>query len=177
MDLTNKKCLMAYYSRRGQNYVSGRIVDLKVGNTEVVANMIQKITGGVLFHIESVTAYPKNYTEAAEVAKNELRAKARPKLTRQVENMGSYDVVFLGYPNWWGTMPMPVFTFLESYDFSGKTIVPFCTHEGSGMGHSEQDIAKACPKATMLKGIAIHGTDASSAGPNVPGWIDELSIS
>ncbi len=177
MNVTNKKCLIAYFSRKGQNYVSGRIVDLKVGNTEVVANMIQKITGGVLFHIESVTAYPKDYTEATEVAKNELRAKARPKLTRQVGNKGAYDVIFLGYPNWWGTMPMPVFTFLESYDFSGKTIVPFCTHEGSGLGHTEQDIAKACPKASVLKGIAIHGTSASSAGPDVSSWIDELSIS
>ena len=177
MNATNKKCLIAYFSRKGQNYVSGRLVDLKVGNTEVVANMIQKITGGDMFHIESVTAYPKNYTEATEVAKNELRAKARPKLTGRVENMGAYDVIFLGYPHWWGTMPMPVYTFLESYDFSGKTIVPFCTHEGSGMGHSEKDIAKACPKATVLKGIAIHGTNASSAESEVSKWIDGLSIS
>ncbi len=87
MNLTNKKCLIAYFSRKGQNYVSGRLVDLKVGNTEVVANMIQKITGGDMFHIESVTAYPNDYTETTEVAKNELRAKARPKLTGQVENM------------------------------------------------------------------------------------------
>ena len=177
MNATDKKCLIAYFSRNGQNYVSGRIVDLKVGNTEVVANMIQKITGGDMFHIESVTAYPKDYKEATEVAKNELRAKARPKLTGQVENMGAYDVIFLGYPHWWGTMPMPVFTFLESYDFSGKTIVPFCTHEGSGMGHTEQDIAKACPKATVLKGIAIHGTSASSAESSVSSWIDKLNIS
>ena len=174
MALTDKKCLIAYFSRKGQNYVSGRIVDLKVGNTEVVAKMIQKITGGDMFHIESVTAYPKDYTEATEAAKNELRAKARPKLTRQVENMGAYDVIFLGYPNWWGTMPMPVFTFLESYDLSGKTIIPFCTHEGSGMGHSEQDIAKTCPKAIVLKGIAIHGTNASSSDANVSSWIKGL---
>jgi flavodoxin len=177
MALTDKECLIAYFSRKGLNYASGRIVDFNVGNTEVVANMIQRMTGGDMFHIESVTAYPKDYTEATEVAKNELRAKARPKLTRQAENMAVYNVIFLGYPNWWGTMPMPVFTFLESYDFSGKTIVPFCTHEGSGMGHSEKDIAKACPKATVLKGIAIHGTNASSAGSDVSYWIDWLSIS
>ena len=177
MNLTNKKCLIAYFSRKGQNYVSGRIVDLKAGNTEVVANMIQKITGGVLFHIESVIAYPKGYTETTEVAKNELRAKARPKLTGHVENMGAYDVIFLGYPNWWGTLPMPVFTFLESYDFSGKTIVPFCTHEGSGMGHTEQDIVKACPKATVLKGIAVQGASASSADSKVSSWIDGLGFS
>ena len=176
MNLTNKKCLIAYFSRKGQNYVSGKIVDLKVGNTEVVAKMIQKRTGGVLFHIETVNAYPKDYTETTEVAKNELRAKARPKLTSQVENMGAYDVIFLGYPNWWGTPPMAVFTFLESYDFSGKTILPFCTHEGSGMGHSEQDIVKACPKATLLKGIAIHGSNASSAASEVSSWIDKLSV-
>ena len=91
--------------------------------------------------------------------------------------MGAYDVIFLGYPNWWGTMPMPVYTFLESYDFCGKLIVPFCSHEGSGMGHSERDIAKACPKATVLKGIAIHGSSASSAVSNVSSLIDELSIS
>jgi flavodoxin len=177
MKAKDKKCLVAYFSRKGKNYVSGKIVDLKIGNTEVVANMIQKITGGDMFHIESVTAYPKDYTEATEVAKNELRDKARPKLTGQVEDTGAYDVIFLGYPNWWGTMPMPVYTFLESYDFSGKTIVPFCTHEGSGMGHSEKDIAKVCPKATVLEGIAIHGTSAASAESDVSSWVDRLSIS
>jgi len=176
MKLHDKKCLVAYYSRKGQNYVSGKIVDLKVGNTEVVANMIQKMTGGDLFPIESVTAYPKDYTETTDVAKNELRAKARPKLTGRVENMKAYDVIFLGYPNWWGTMPMPVYTFLESYDLSGKTIVPFCTHEGSGMGRSEKDIAKACPKSTVLEGLAIHGTSASSAESKVSSWIDRLTM-
>lgn len=177
MKANGKKCLISFFSRKGQNYVSGKIVDLKVGNTEVVAKMIQRIMGGDLFHIESVTAYPKDYAETTEVAKNELRAKVRPQLTGQVENMKGYDVIFLGYPNWWGTMPMPVHTFLESYDFSGKTIVPFCTHEGSGMGHSEKDIAKACPKATVLEGIAIHGTNAASAEAEVSSWMDRLSNS
>src|SRR5574341_116620 len=177
MKANGKKCLISFFSRKWQNYVSVKIVDLKVGNTEVVAKMIQRIMGGYLFHIESVTAYPKDYAETTEVAKNELRAKVRPQLTGQVENMKGYDVIFLGYPNWWGTMPMPVHTFLESYDFSGKTIVPFCTHEGSGMGHSEKDIAKACPKATVLEGIAIHGTNAASAEAEVSSWMDRLSNS
>jgi flavodoxin len=176
MKVTDKKRLIAYFSRNGQNYVSGKIVDLRVGNTEVVANMIQKITEGDLFPIEPVTAYPKDYTETTDVAKKELRTKARPKLTGRVENMKGYDVIFLGYPNWWGTMPMPVYTFLESYDLSGKTIVPFCTHEGSGLGHSEKDIATACPKAAVLAGIAIHGTNASSAGSEVSSWIERLDI-
>jgi flavodoxin len=176
MKATDKKCLIAFFSRRGQNYVSGRIVDLKVGNTEVVANMIQKKTGGDMFHIEPVTAYPKDYTETTEVAKKELHAKARPKLKGQVKDMGAYDIIFLGYPNWWGTPPMPVFTFLESYDFTGKTIVPFCTHEGSGMGHTEQDIVRACPNATVLKGIAIHGSSVGSADPEVLRWLDNLGL-
>ena len=174
MSLANKKCLIAYFSRRGQNYSNGRIVDLKVGNTEIVAKMIRKKTGGDLFQIDTVSAYPKDYTETTEVAKSELRSKARPKLTGQVENMATYDVIFLGYPNWWGTPPMAVFTFLESYDFSGKTIVPFCTHEGSGMGHSEEDIAKACPKTTILEGLAIHGSQSSFADAEVSSWIDKL---
>jgi flavodoxin len=175
MALTDKKCLIAYFSRKGQNYSSRGIVDLKVGNTEVVAGMIQKITGGDMFHIESVTAYPNDYTKTTEVAKDELRAKARPMLTGHVENMNAYDIIFLGYPNWWGTMPMPVYTFLESYDFSEKTIAPFCTHEGSGMGRSEKDIANACPKSTVLKGLAIHGTSAASAEADVSSWIDRLT--
>jgi flavodoxin len=138
--------------------------------------MIQKITGGDLFHIEPVKAYPEDYTETTEVAKNELRTRARPKVTGQVENMGAYDVIFLGYPNWWGTPPMAVFTFLESYDLSEKIIAPFCTHEGSGMGHGERDIAQSFPKATLLEGLAIHGTNASSAAAAVSSWIDKLGI-
>ena len=92
MKANDKKYLIAYFSRKGQNYASGRIVEIKVGNTEVVGKMIQKITGGDLFHIETAAAYPKDYTETTEVAKNELHAKARPKLTGRVENMGAYDV-------------------------------------------------------------------------------------
>jgi flavodoxin len=171
-----KKRLITFYSRKGQNYVSGKIIDLKVGNTEVVAKMIQNIAGGDLFRIEPIADYPQDYLAATEVARDELRAKARPKLAGRVGNIGSYDVIFLGYPNWWGTMPMPVYTFLEGYDLSGKTILPFCTHEGSGLGHSEREIAKACPGATVLKGIAIHGTDVGSAGPAVARWIDKLGV-
>ncbi|HEX3010705.1 MAG TPA: flavodoxin, partial [Syntrophomonadaceae bacterium] len=153
MSFNDVKCLIAYFSRKGNNYVSGQIVNLPVGNTEIASNMIQEITGGDLFHIEAVNAYPEDYTETTEAAKQELQTNARPELTGHVGNMDSYDVIFLGYPNWWGTMPMPVFTFLEEYDFSGKTIIPFCTHEGSGLGHSEKDIAKLCPKAKLLKGL------------------------
>jgi len=151
-------------------------VDLPVGNTEVVAKMIQEITRGDLFYIEAVHAYPKDYTETTEVAKEELRTSARPKLTNHLENMSSYDVIFLGYPNWWGTMPMPVFTFLDEYDYSGKTIVPFCTHEGSGLGRSVSDIRKMCPKSTVREGLAIRGGEVKNAKNEVSGWLGELGM-
>ena len=172
----NKNILVAYFSRKGQNYVNGKIVNLSIGNTEVVANMIQKITGSGIFQIESVKTYPADYTEATEVAKAEMNANARPELTTHVENMDSCDVIFLGYPIWWGTFPAPVRTFLSEYDFSGKTIVPFCTHEGSGLGHSEQNIKKLCPKAKVLNGIAIHGADAGSANTKISEWLKKINI-
>ena len=171
MKVNNAKCLIAYFSRPGNNYVNGNIVNLPVGNTEVIAKMIQEMTGGDLFHIEAVNAYPEDYTETTDVAQEELRTNARPKLTRHLETMASYDVIFLGYPNWWGTMPMPVFTFLEEYDFSGKTIAPFCTHEGSGLGRSVSDIRKMCPKSTVLEGLAIRGGDVKNARGEVAGWL------
>ncbi|MGE5380610.1 MAG: flavodoxin [Methylocystaceae bacterium] len=175
MNFKDAKCLIAYYSRAGNNYVSGQIVNLRVGNTEVAANMIQKMTAGDLFHIETMNAYPADYTETTEVAKQELRDKTRPELTDHVENMASYDVIFLGYPNWWGTMPMAVFTFLEESDLSGKTIIPFCTHEGSGLGHSEKDIAKLCHNAKVLKGLAIHGSRVNDAQKDIADWLDKTS--
>jgi flavodoxin len=176
MDLNNPKCLIAYFSRPGNNYVGGSIMNLPVGNTEVVAKMIREMTGGDLFHIEPVNAYPADYTETTEVAKKELQTKARPKLTHSVKDIASYDLIFLGYPNWWGTMPMLVFTFLEGYDLSKKTIAPFCTHEGSGLGHSIADIRKVCPHSTVLDGIAIRGSDVKNAQDIVTGWLRQIGI-
>jgi flavodoxin len=176
MNKNASKCLVAYFSRPGNNYVNGTIVDLPVGNTEVVATMIREITGGDLFHIEAVNPYPGDYTETTGVAKEELRVSARPKLTRMLENPALYDVIFLGYPNWWGTMPMPVFTFLEDGDLSGKIIAPFCTHEGSGLGRSVADIKKTCPEATVLDGLATKGGDVNNARDAVSGWLRKLGM-
>lgn len=122
------KTLIAYYSRSGNNYVNGSIVNLKAGNMEVAAEIIRKIIGGKLFRINAIKKYPEDYTETTKVAQQELRDNARPELSAYLENIDDYEVIILGYPNWWGTMPMPVFTFLEKYDFAGKTILPFCTH-------------------------------------------------
>ena len=171
MTSDNKKPLIAYYSRKGNNYLNGSIVYLEVGNTEVVAKIIQEQTGGDLFEIETIKTYPEDYTETTNVAMEEKRKSARPELTYMVDQMDLYDVIYLGYPNWWGTFPMAVFTFLESYDFSGKTIIPFCTHEGSGLGNSERDIRKLCPNANVLPGIAIRGGSVKSAGNSIKTWL------
>jgi flavodoxin len=122
MNLKEEKCLIAYYSREGNNYVSGKIVNLPIGNTEVVAKMIKEMIEGDIFRIDTVNSYPAGYRETTEVAKKEQHENARPELSNHVKNMDSYNVIFLGYPNWYGTMPMLMFTFLEEYDFSGKTI-------------------------------------------------------
>lgn len=165
------KVLIAFFSKKGQNYVSGSIKNLPVGNTEVVAGMIQEITGGDLFEIDTVKDYPADYTETTNVAQDELSAKARPELTAKVDNMDEYDTIVLGYPNWWGAMPMAVYTFLESYDFSGKAILPYCTHEGSGLSGTEREIAKECPKATVRSGLSILGTNAGSSKKTVESWL------
>lgn len=165
------KTLIAYFSRKGNNYVGGSIVNLPVGNTEAVAKKIQTLTGGDLFEIKTVHSYSEDYTTCTEEAQQELQSKARPALTDAVPDLSDYDVIYLGYPNWWGTAPMGVFTFLEGADFSGKTIKPFCTHEGSGMGHSENDIKKACPAAKVEKGLAIRGGSVNNADRDIERWV------
>ncbi len=162
-----KRSLIAYYSRRGYNYVNGEIVDLKIGNTEVVANKIQSLTGSDIFRIETEGHYPEDYTKTTEVAKKEKNENARPEIVGRVKDMSRYDTIYLGYPNWWNTFPMVVFTFLESYDFKGKTIVPFCTHEGSGWGSSVRDIKKLCPESTVLDGLAIRGSTVQNSQADI----------
>ncbi|SHF70886.1 Flavodoxin [Caldanaerobius fijiensis DSM 17918] len=174
--MANSKSLIAYFSRKGNNYVGGSIVNLPIGNTEVIAKKIQKLTGSDMFQIKTVKSYPEDYTETTKVAKEEERKNARPELTEIVDDMESYDVIYLGYPNWWGTMPMAVFTFLESHDFSGKTIIPFCTHEGSGMGSSEHDIKRLCPNAKVLPGLAIRGSSVNNADEDVVNWLKKLDL-
>lgn len=163
--------LIAYYSRTGSNYVNGKISNLTVGNTAVIAHKIQSLTGGTLFEIRTVKKYPLDYYETTEVSKDELRNHTRPGLSEHLTDLDNYDVIFLGYPNWWGTMPMAVFTFLETYDFSGKTIVPFCTHEGSGIGRSEKDIKKTCNNSNVLQGLAIRGSSVAVADNDVKNWL------
>jgi flavodoxin len=166
------KTLIAYFSRTGNNYVDGNIIDLPVGNTEVAAKRIEELMGGDLFKIESVRVYSGDYSTCTKEAEKDLRAGARPELLSYPENFQDYDTIILGYPNWWGTMPMPVYTFLEKYNFSGKTIWPFCTNEGSGMGTSESDIRKIVPGAEVKKGLSIHGGSVKNAREEIAAWIN-----
>lgn len=163
--------LIAYFSRTGENYVNGTIKNLPVGNTEVAAQMIQERTGGDLFRLEPVQAYPYGYNACIAQAQNEQRRDARPELKAYPDSLEGYDTIYLGYPNYWGTMPMCVCTFLEHFDFSGKTIRPFCTHEGSGMGRSEADIRRLCPGAKVERGLAIHGAAVARAGTAIEKWL------
>lgn len=148
----------------------------KTGNTQTIADIITGYTGGEQFQIETAAPYPEDYNETVDLAREEQDTDARPQLLGQVENMEQYDVIFLGYPNWWGTMPMAMFTFLEEYDFAGKTIIPFCTHEGSALGSSESDIASLCPEAVLLRGLAVRGSAVDNASSDVVEWIESLGI-
>ena len=163
--------VIVYFSREGNNYVNGSIVNLKTGNTEIAANFIRELTGAEIFRLEPVKAYSADYTECTKEAQAELRANARPAVNA-LPDISGYDTVYLGYPNWWGTCPMCVFTFIESQNWAGKTVKPFCTHEGSGMGHSESDLKKACAGADVKKGLAIHGADVLKAKTAIQNWID-----
>ena len=146
------------------------------GNTREIANQIHKSVGGDIFEIQSVKKYPDDYDAVVEQARQELDSGYKPALKTKMENIKPYDLVFIGYPIWWGTFPAPVKTFLSEYDFSGKTIAPFCTHEGSGLGRSATDISKLCPKSALLNGAAIRGRDVKTARNKVSEWLREIKI-
>ena len=165
--------LIAFFSRNGQNYVRGMVQDLAVGNAEVVAGIIQRLTGAELFKLEPLQEYSRNYKECIAQAQADQQRNARPELKRCPESLREYETIYLGYPNYWSTMPMVVFTFLERYDFTGKTIRPFCTHEGSGLGSSEQDIRRLCPGAKVEPGLAVQGGSVRHAEPAIRAWLKQ----
>lgn len=173
--LTDKKILVVFFSHTGENYGVGNISE---GNTHIIANMIGEVTGGTLFEIVPENDYPHDsYDAVVEIAKQEKARKARPAVKDDIA-VEDYDVVFIGYPNWWGDMPMPVYTFLEKHDWRGKTIAPFCTHEGSGLSDTETRIAAACDGASVVKGLAVRGEVAQNrraqAFDEVKSWIEGL---
>lgn len=165
--------LVAFYSRADENYFGGTMKYIKVGNTEKAAKMIAGLTGADLFKIEQKIPYASDYNTCIAQAKEDKQSGKRPELLNLPENLEKYDEIYLGYPNYWGTMPMAVYTFLENYDFTGKKIYPFCTHEGSGLSNTEKDIAKAAKGAVVEKGIAIHGSNVDTAEPALKNWIQK----
>lgn len=163
--------LIVFYSRADENYFGGAMKWLKTGNTEVAARQLAALTGADLFHLEQAEPYAADYNTCIEQARADLHRNARPALSACPGSLDGYDTIYLGYPNYWGTMPMAVFTFLERFDLSGKTIRPFCTHEGSGLGHSEQDLRKLCPNADIRPGLAIRGGSVNSCKTAFAKWL------
>ena len=167
------KKLVVYFSHKGENYSKGKIVNLKKGNTEIATEIISSIIETDIFEIVADKKYPIKYDDCIEIAKKELRENSRPKLKDDID-IKEYDIIFVGYPNWWGTMPMLVWTFLEEKDFTNKKVLPFCTHEGSGLGKSESDIKKLTGGAEVLKGLAINGSEVNSSEEKIKKWLEEV---
>ena len=146
------------------------------GNTALVAEQIQSLTGGDMHRIRTVEVYPAEHDPCSELAGRQLRADYRPELASRVDNMESYSIIFLGYPIWWHTMPMACWTFLESCDFTGKTIVPFCTHGGDGFANSPRDIRTLCPQTTVLEGYHTRNAHAGRMPRDVSDWLQRIGM-
>ncbi len=148
-----------------------------VGNVEYMANVIAETVGADLFRIETVQQYPLEHEALVDQAAQEQDADARPELATHIENLEQYDTIFLGYPNWWGDMPQALYTFLEEYDFSGKTIIPFCPHGGSGFSRTESTIAELQPDATVSEeGLAISRNNVAGSAEQVADWANSLGL-
>jgi len=166
---SDKKILVMYFSRTGEEYNVGNITK---GNTAIVADYIAQKTGADMFEIKPATPYPDEYEACTELAKRELESNVRPALEKNIDNLAQYDTIFVGYPIWWSALPRVMMTFLESNDFSGKTVIPFCTHGGSGLAGTEREIADVCPNAKILSGLAVVGKDAQNDFPAVQKDVD-----
>mgnify|MGYP000937659375 FL=1 len=151
---SDQRVLVVYFSRADEN--TGGVGYIEKGNTKILAEMIAERTHGDLFEIKTVKPYPKEYRPATEAAKQEKEENARPEIVGELPDLSKYDVVFLGYPIWWSDMPMPVYTFLDRENFAGKIILPFCTHEGSGLSDTQRSIADVT-KADVREGFALQG--------------------
>lgn len=164
------KNLIIYYSRKGENYVNGSIVNLAQGNTELCAHYIQKAVGGDLFEVRTKVPYSTDYSECTRQAQKELHSNARPELEVYLEDISGYDNIFVLGPCWWGTYPMAVFSLLDRLELTGKKLIPLMTHEGSGMGNSARDLRRMYSQASFGTGMAVHGADATRSEQAVADW-------
>ena len=170
------KTLIAFFSRADENYFGGAMRYVNVGNTEIVCNLMKDMIDADLFKIEMLTPYSPVYMTCIDEAKRDLREMARPELTNYLDSIDDYDTVILAYPNYWGTYPMAVLTFLENHDFSGKRILPLCTNEGSGMGSSVSDLKKELPGADVRKGLSIRGSDVYGCDDDLRVWLRDSEL-
>ena len=182
---SGKKILIAYFTR-AENIGGVPTVDATssasihiqgteaVGNLKIMADEIAAVTGAEEFSILTAESYPEGYRDTTNLAKQEQNEQARPELASHVEDMSQYDIIFLGYPNWWGGLPMAVMTFLEEYDFAGKTIIPFASHGGSDLGSGPSEIAAICPDAILLDGFAVSHSAVESSQTDVENWVNDL---
>ena len=164
------KTLIAFFSRADENYFGGAMRYVKVGNTEIVVDLMKELIEADSFKIEMKDPYSPVYMTCIDEAKKDKQNNARPELINYPDSIDEYDTVVLAYPNYWGTMPMAVFTFLERYDFTGKKILPLCTNEGSGMGSSERDVKKKAKGADVKSGLAITGSKAADSKADLQKW-------
>ena len=146
------------------------------GNTKGIAEEIQRQTGADLFEITLVNPYSSDYNTVLDQAQRDQNEQARPELASHVENMEQYDTIILGYPNWWASIPMLVASFLEEYDFSGKTIIPFCSHGGGRFGQSLTAITKLVPDAAMGEALSVHYSGDSGLSSDIADWLEENNI-
>ena len=165
------KTLIAFFSRADENYFGGAMRYVKVGNTEIVCDIMKDMIPADSFKIEMKNPYSPVYMTCIDQARKDLRERVRPELVSIPESIDDYDTVVLAYPNYWGTVPMAVVTFLEHFNFTGKTILPLCTNEGSGMGGSERDIRKYAPGAEIKKGLSITGSEAANSRSSLRRWL------
>ena len=169
------KNLIVYFSRSGENYVNGKIVNLEIGNTEIAAQMIHSLISSDIFQIQTIHEYPSDYHQCTKEAKWEKEHHQRPKIIDYVHQFSSYDNIFVCYPNWWSTMPMALFTFFECHDTKQKNIIPLCTHEGSGMGESILDLKLLCPRAHVFHGLSIIGSQVKDSKDLIVHYLAQLS--
>ncbi|MBO6214101.1 MAG: NAD(P)H-dependent oxidoreductase [Lachnospiraceae bacterium] len=170
------KTLIAFFSRADENYFGGAMRYVKVGNTEIVVGLMKELIEADTFKIEMKDPYSPVYMTCIDEAKKDKQSNARPELISYPDSIDDYDTIILGYPNYWGTIPMAVATFLERYDFTGKTILPLCTNEGSGMGSSEADVMRYAKGAEVKSGLSITGSRAADSKDAVEKWFKANGI-